>query len=159
MYKTIAFISFLGAMISHGSLLNAQSYAYDFNQVDSLQTIEQRNVVVFIHTEWCRYCKKMMHTTLVDDSVTTLLTENFYFVSLDAESKSEIHYQNNTFKFIPTGTNQGYNELVQHLALINGEINYPTICIINSQNEIVFQYPGYMKKAELIAVLNDLLNP
>jgi len=37
----------------------AQSIFVDANKVDSLQKVEQRPMIVFIHTNWCKYCQMM----------------------------------------------------------------------------------------------------
>ena len=128
-----------------------------FEQLDSLQAIKQKKVVVFIHTDWCKYCHLMNNTTLDDENVINLLNDHFYFVDLNAEYKKVISYSGQTFKYKPSGGNTGVHELAEQLGKINGKLNYPTISIINYKNEIVFQYGGLMKTDELLTVLNELI--
>lgn len=128
-----------------------------FDQLDSLQAIKQKKVVVFIHTDWCKYCHQMINTTLDDESVINLLNSQFYFIDLNAESKKIISYSGQTFKYEPSGGNTGVHELAEQLGKIEGKLNYPTISIINYKNDIVFQYGGLMKTDELLTVLNEFV--
>lgn len=87
--------------------LPAQPITYAFGQVDSLMKEEERPLVVFIHTDWRRYCNAMKNTTFQDEAVIELLNENFYFLSLDGEEKRDITFMNYTFSFQPSGNGSG----------------------------------------------------
>ena len=52
----------------------AQLNKVQFEQIDSLQTVEKRNIVVFIHTDWCKYCKVMRDKTFKNENVVKTLT-------------------------------------------------------------------------------------
>ncbi|MDN5202805.1 thioredoxin fold domain-containing protein [Fulvivirgaceae bacterium BMA10] len=153
LFISITFL-LLGNLTPEYSL--AQLNTFSFADIDSLNRVEKREVVVFIHTDWCKYCHKMQSTTFKNDKVIALLNDHFYFISLNAETKQDITYQGYTFKFKPTGGNTGVHEIAEQLGTIEGKLNYPTISILNEKNEIVFQYDGLMKSNELSAVLNEL---
>lgn len=127
---------------------------YSFEQVDSLMIIEERPVAIFLHTEWCKYCLKMENITFKNDSLTRLLNSKFYFISFDAESRDDVKYSGNVFKFLPKG-NEGIHEMAFELGTINGEIKFPTFCILK-ENNIVFQNGGFMNSNELILVLEKI---
>lgn len=153
------FISFLSlCIVTIFSFSNgyAQLQTVEFDQLDSLQGAERKYVVVFIHTDWCKFCHQMKNTTFKNDSVVKVLNDRFYFVDLNAESTEDISYGGRTFKYKPSGGNTGVHELAEQLGTINGKMNYPTVSIINAKNEIVFQYGGLMKTAELLTVLAEL---
>jgi thioredoxin-related protein len=145
---TIAIFSFNNA---YAQLQNSA-----FSKLDSLNLVDQRSIVVFIQTDWCKYCLQMKTTTFKNDSVIALLNNDFYFTSLNAESKQPISYLGKLFKYRPTGLNTGVHELAEQLGTIDGEINYPAICIVN-KNEILFQYGGLMQADELLKVLKIVL--
>lgn len=154
MSKFLYYLLFSMVFISNNTY--AQLKTYEFNQLDSLNSIEKRDVVVFIHTDWCKYCIQMQNITLKNDSIVRLLNDNFYFISLNAEDKKDLHYQGYTFKYRPTGRNTGVHDLAYELGTIDGKINYPTISVFNNK-EILFQHGGLMKTNELNAVLKELL--
>ena len=141
-------------------VLPAKSYAqlrsYKFEQIDSLQNIEKRKIIVFIHTDWCKYCLTMKNTTFKNKDVIALLNKIFYFIDLNAEEKQPIYFQGIKFQFEPTGNQTGINDLAKVLATINGKINYPTLCILNDKNEIIFQHNSFLNNDALLRILNTL---
>ncbi|MBO6517883.1 MAG: thioredoxin family protein [Bacteroidia bacterium] len=134
----------------------AQLQTFHFDQLDSLRAIEQKPVLVFIHTEWCKYCYQMENTTFTNDSLVNRVNRSFYFVKLDAETKENIRYGGHTFKFKPNGSNTGVHELAEQLGTIDGKLAYPTVCLLNQDNEIVYQYSGLLGADALLAGLNQL---
>ena len=142
-----------------GSLLlsensHAQLKTYSFEQIDSLQIIEKRKIVVFIHTDWCKYCQAMKNTTFKNKDIIALLNSKFYFVDLNAEERKSIRFNGNIFEYKPTGNQTGINELATEIGVIDGFISYPTLCFLNDRNEILFQKNGFIESAKFIQVLN-----
>lgn len=144
-------ISFLIPIASFSQIIS-----YKFEQLGSLQKTEKRNVAVFIHTNWCKYCQTMQNTTLKNDSIIEQLNKKFYFINLNAEQKKDIVFNGHTFKYKPTGINTGIHELAEQLATIDNKVNYPTICFLNANNEIIFQYDQFINSTELDIILKRL---
>jgi len=135
----------------------AQLKGYKFEQMDSLQKVEKKPVIIFIHTDWCKYCQTMKNTTLKNDSIIKQINKQFYFIDLNAEEKKNIVFNNHLFQYKPTGTNTGINELAEQLGTVDSKFSYPTLCFLNSNNEIIFQYPQYINPTDLLAILTLLL--
>lgn len=133
----------------------AQLKTHSFEQVEALQKTAPRHVVIFIHTDWCRYCDAMKTTTFKNAEVIKSLNEKFYLVQLNAEEKREVLFNNHRYKFKPNGTNTGTHELAQALGTIEGKTGYPVLVMLNSKREIVFQYSGFMNSK---ALRNLLIN-
>lgn len=155
--KKIHYLFLLVVFISPFTI-NAQLNTYTFAQVDSLQKVHKKNTVVFIHTDWCKYCLAMENTVFNDDEIIELLNQNFLFAHLNAEEKNDIVFAGHNFKYKPTGRNTGVNELAEQLGEVNGKVAYPTLCILNSDNEIIFQYNQYLSTNDLKVVLTQLIN-
>jgi thioredoxin-related protein len=155
-----ATLFFLFATVFLGSALPIHSYGqlnkYQFEQIDSLQNRERRPVLVFIHTDWCKYCQAMQNTSFKNKDIVSLLNKSFYLIELDAEEKKDIHFQGHTFRFKPTGNNTGVHELADQLSTIEGKISYPTLCFLNSGNEIIYQHDGFIDAETLKKVLERL---
>ncbi|MDF9795448.1 thioredoxin-related protein [Catalinimonas alkaloidigena] len=132
--------------------------AFSFQQLDSLQQIEERPVLVFIHTDWCRYCQNMKHTTFQDETVRARLESAFYFISLDAESKQDIMLQGQAFQYRPTGNGTGQHELAQLLGNVEGKLSFPTLCFLNADYEIIYQRVGFVSAKQLRALLKILID-
>lgn len=134
----------------------AQLNLVSFEQIDSLQNIEKRKVIVFIHTDWCQFCHAMKNTTFKNESIIKELNSTFYFIDFNAEEKRTILFNKATFKFKSTGNTSGIHELAIPLGTINKQLNYPVLCILNSENEIVFQDNSYIKPKEFSLILEKL---
>lgn len=130
---------------------------YSFEELKELQVQQTRNVVIFIHTQWCSYCKAMKVKTFEKKEVYEKLNNQYYFVEFDAESTKDIIFYERVFKFKPTGRNTGINELAEVLGSIKGKISYPTIVILNSENEIIFQHDSFLNAKDMEMILIEAL--
>lgn len=123
------------------------------SQLDSLMKVEERPILIFIETDWCKYCHAMKAKSFANDSVKSVLNEKFWFATLDAETKENISFRNDIFSFKPQGNNTGTHELAIALGTVDGKLTFPTLCILNSDYEITFQYAGYLTGTELFEIL------
>src|SRR5680860_958823 len=120
MKNKAALLLFLMFLYSLGGAQAQVMDALNFQKMDSLQKIEPRPVLVFIHTSWCKYCEAMKHHTFQNQAVKELIEKKFYFVGLNAEEKVDISLQGHTFRYRPTGVGAGQHELAQELGMIAG---------------------------------------
>jgi thioredoxin-related protein len=134
----------------------AQLNLISFEQIDSLQNIEKRKVIIFIHTDWCQFCHAMKNTTFKNESIIKDLNNTFYFIDFNAEEKRTILFNKATFKFKSTGNTSGIHELALQLGTVNKQLNYPALCVLNSKNEIIFQDNNYIKPKEFKIILEKL---
>jgi thiol:disulfide interchange protein DsbD len=49
----------------------------------------EQEVLVFLYTDWCTYCKQMDQTTFKDPSVLSQMADNYVWLRLNAESDPE----------------------------------------------------------------------
>lgn len=127
-----------------------------FDSLEDKMKIAPKPVIVFIHTDWCMYCKNMESTTFKNTKVVQQLNENFYFISLNAESRETINFLNNSFYFLPNGSRTGVHQLAKELATVNNQIGYPTLTILNNQYEIILQQQSFLNATELLKILEKL---
>lgn len=155
-YKNIVQKVMLIAVVLFPFSALAQPKSYSFAELYNLQKTEKKNTLVFIHTDWCRYCQSMKNTTFKDKEIIRLINEQFWFADLNAEEKQDIIFNGYTFKYKPTGSSTGIHELAEQLATINGKVSYPALCILNAEHEIIFQYDQFLSSADLLKVLNEV---
>ena len=134
----------------------AQLKTYTFEEAGKLCKENPKPYVVFIQTSWCKYCKMMVNSTFKNSEVINLLNTDFYFISLDAESKTAIRFNNHTFQFKANGQNTGIHELATALATINSQVVYPTVTILDSDFSILFQKHSFLNAKELLVVLKKI---
>ena len=133
-----------------------QLQSRSFESIDSLQQIQKRKIIVFIHTDWCQYCQKMKSTTFKNQEIIQSLNSDFYFIDFNAEEKQDISFNNQTFKYQPTGNNVGVHELALQLGTMNNQIVYPVLCVLNEKNEIMLQYNNYLSPKDFKLLLEKL---
>lgn len=151
----IIFVAF-ACLSLHAQTIFAQIKTVQFERIDSLQKTQNRNVVIFIHTGWCKYCQTIRNTTFKNDSIIKMLNDKFYFIDLNAEDKNNIVFRRHTFKYKPTGANTGMHELAEQLGTMDGKVAYPTLCVLNEDNEIIFQYNQFINTKDLQIILERL---
>ena len=134
----------------------AQLKTYSFEEAEKLAKENPKPFVVFVHTSWCNYCKMMENSTYKNPEIIKLLNTNFYFIPLDAESKTAIHFNNHTFQFKPNGQNTGIHELATALATINSQVVYPTLTVLQTDFSIVFQKHSFLNSKQLFAILERI---
>lgn len=152
MKKLFLLIIFFGITSTGFCQLQSRS----FKAIDSLQQIQKRKIIVFIHTDWCQYCQKMKSTTFKNQEIIKSLNSDFYFIDFNAEEKKDISFNNQTFKYQPTGNNVGVHELALQLGTMNNQIVYPVLCVLNEKNEIMVQYNSYLSPKDFKLLLEKL---
>ncbi len=152
--KKIALLFFF--LIAAIQPIFAQLNMQSFEAVEQLSKENPKPIIVFIHTSWCKYCKLMENSTFKNPAVIKELNDNFYFISLDAESKKDIKFNNHTFRFKPTGTNTGIHELATALATIDNQVVYPTLTVLAADNTILYQQHSYINPKALLRILEKM---
>lgn len=156
MIKAVS-IFLVSITIGLSNVQGQEDYALSFEKLEILQKNASKPVVVFLHAPWCNFCENMKHTTFNNEEVKKLLTEEFYFVSFDGESKEDVTFLRNTFKYKPNGANTGVHELAEQLGTKNGVVSYPTLVFLNEKYEILHQNNGFLTAKQMKKVLNKIL--
>jgi thioredoxin-related protein len=136
----------------------AQLKVHTFEEVEQLSQEHPKPIVVFFHTDWCKFCSLMLQTTFKNEAIVDKLNKDFYFISFNAESKDPVNYHNQIYRFRPTGTGTGIHELATVLASSNGQLIYPTSTILSVDQSIIFQQHSVIRPKELLLILNKANN-
>ncbi len=152
MKKLFLFIFFFGISAAGFCQLKSNS----FEEIEALQQNQKRKIIVFIHTDWCQFCQRMKVTTFKNKEIIEKLNSDFYFIDFNAEEKRDITFNKQLFKYKPSGNNVGVHELAMQLGTINNQITYPTLCVLNEKNEIIFQYNLYLGTKDFKVLLDKL---
>ena len=131
----------------------AQLKSYQFEDIEALQKQNEKPVFIFIYTNWCTYCAAMKVKVFNDLKVIELLNKNFYFIWLNAEEERKIIFNKQQFNFEPSGIKAGTNQLAAELATIDKELTFPSFCILNPANEIIYQKRDFTSAKELTIIL------
>ena len=112
------------------------------NLKDSLRQ-KTKPLMIFIYTDWCKFCKMQENITFNDLQLIELLNQKFYCLSLNAEENKEIIFLNKSYKFKSTGANTGVHALAELLGKANGIVSYPTTVFLNDRLQISHRMIGF----------------
>lgn len=156
--KIFIIVFFLGSLASFSQKKKAKLNTYTFSEVEKLQLQKPKPIVVFLYTDWCKFCFGMEQTTFKNDTIIQLLNKNFYFIKLNGEEKKKITFLGKTFVYKPTGTNTGVHELAAELASSNNKISYPTTTLLSINYTIDVQLNSYIKSNLMEQILSEYIN-
>lgn len=146
----------LGILLFSGYCFS-QLKTISFEELPSLQQKDPRIVVIFVHTDWCSYCKAMLKTTFQDKQVVELLNNKYYFIDFDAESKKDIVFLGKTFKYKELEKDRGFNELSDYLSYDDDKEMYPRTIFLNAKNEMFYKLDGFINKQKFRQTLEIIL--
>lgn len=112
-------------------------------QATELLKKEKRPVLIDLYTDWCGWCKVMDRKTYSNKKVATYLSEKFYTVKFDAESKASVRWQGKDFVY-----NTRYKTHDLAIFLTNGNLSYPTTVVIYPDGSAPQVIPGFMEPGD-----------
>lgn len=124
MYKLV-----VGFVLLSSTLFSLE-WAKDINTAFAMAKKEQKNVMVFVEGENCRWCKKMKGRTLSDESVEKRL-EKFVVVKVMREDP----------------------KAMAHLPSVRG---VPTTFFMDKNKKVLETILGYANSEDFIAYINDV---
>ncbi|MDF2518323.1 MAG: hypothetical protein K0R59_3619 [Sphingobacterium sp.] len=124
-----------------------------FEQLDSLLAGAPRETLIFIHTDWCSYCRKMEREIFTKQDLATTINKRYYAVKLDAESVQQISFDQSLWKAKSSRKRTGqYHPLA--LQLLQGkQMVFPSILRFDSGFRLKNIQQKYLNSKEL----NDFL--
>jgi len=104
--------------------------------------IEEKKILISVHTEWCGWCKHMDKTTFQDSNIVKFINEKFYAVKLDAERKTDITTPEKVYKFEKgVGKERGFHQLA--VALTKGRLTLPSTVFLDENFRVLQPISGY----------------
>ena len=145
----IAFLIF----VSLPFFSNAQKINWiSFEEAVRLNETAPKKIFIDVYTDWCGWCKKMDKVTYQDSTVVAYINENFYAVQFDAECNDTIVFADYTFvNDGGQGGRRGTHQLA--MALLQGQMSYPSCVFMNEKNHLITVVPGYREPKDFMPIL------
>ena len=105
---------------------------------------EKKPILVDLYTDWCGWCKVMDKKTYTNKNLISYISNKFYPVKMDAETRKAIDFKGKTYKY-----NTGYKTHELALFLTGGQLAYPTTVIIPVDGSQPQAIPGYLEPKDL----------
>ena len=142
-------------ILLNSALCDAQEVKWiAFEELPEQMRVERRPVLIFLYTDWCKFCALQKNNTFTNTSIVNTLNENYYCLRLNGESKKEIAFLNRTYQFKATGTNTGQHELATLLGKQDGQLSYPTTVILSENNQLLERVSGFLDVDQLQELIN-----
>jgi thioredoxin-related protein len=148
MKKTITL--FLLSTLFSSALFSQQKIKwYSLEEAEMLLKDNPRPVFIDTYTDWCGWCKKLDQETFSNPVVAEILSTKYYPVKFDAEGKKNITFQGRNF--INDGKAGNAHQLA--VALLQGQLSYPTVVFLNEKGQLLSPVPGYRNAREMEELL------
>src|ERR1700730_9142193 len=105
---------------------------------------EKKPILVDLYTSWCGWCKVMDKKTYTNKDVISYISDKFYPVKMDAESRGPIEFNGKTYKF-----NSDVKTHDLAIAMAGGQLAYPTTVLIPADGSEPQAIPGYLEPKDL----------
>ena len=128
----------------------AQVQWLSWEEAQAKNQVEPRKFIVDVYTKWCGWCKKMDKATFQQPDISSYINNNYYAVKFDAETKSDITFNNKVFKYVRQGTS-GYHDLAREITF--GKLSYPTIVFLDEQLNVIQPIPGFKDPSSLDKIM------
>lgn len=115
---------------------------YTFEEAYKLNKISPKKIMVDVYTNWCGWCKVLDKKTFSHPEIARYLNTQYYPVKLNAEQREDIVLDNDTLKFIASGS-KGYHELAA--GLLKNKLSYPSVVFMDERNQIIHVQQGFTK--------------
>lgn len=116
------------------------------HDIEDSMAKQVKPILVKIETPWCSYCKLMDKKVYPYKKVRKELTQNYYYVKLNAEENQTISLNDTTYKYCMNFGKRGIQQLAEKWAKRDGVIKYPTTIILNENYQVVKFLDGYLPK-------------
>jgi thioredoxin-related protein len=109
---------------------------------------EKRPILVDMYTGWCGWCKVMDKKTYTNKNLIAYVSEKFYPVKLDAETRKAIEFNGKTYKF---NSDARTHELAIYFS--GGQLAYPTTVIIPTDGSEPQAIAGYLEVKDIEPII------
>ncbi len=150
--QKLLILSFVLILFSHQTQAQGKKVDWiSFEQLTDSVRANQKPILIFIHTDWCKFCKMQGKNTFGDSDLAESLNQDYYALQLNAESEEDLKFLNRIYKSNPNN----YHELANYLGKENGELVFPTTVLLTQNFQLKKRLVGFINSEDLLRELNS----
>jgi thioredoxin-related protein len=142
----------LSFLIQSASLAQQVKWV-SFEELPAKMRTQARPILIFIHTDWCKYCALQENKTFTDTAISKILNEKYYALKLNAEETKSTTFLGKKYRYKPNGANSGEHELAAMLGKEKGTLNFPTTVFLSDTWQIIGRKSGLMDAENLLHLI------
>jgi len=153
--KKIAFISlFLCYSLASSAQGSKDIRWISFEQLSDSLKVNPKKVLLFFHTDWCAFCKKMERETFKNKHVIEKINSEYYAVNMDAETVDTLYFEQIAYtnKTNIKKTNQ-YHKLAELFFTSKQKPVFPLTVILSQEFIPVHRENNYLSIKQLLKIL------
>ncbi|MCB0850860.1 MAG: thioredoxin family protein [Bacteroidetes bacterium] len=135
------------------SALSQQINWVSFEKLPALMRENPKYVMVFIHTDWCKYCEMQEKNTFRNPEIVEKVNKYFYAIRLNAEEDKKIAFLNRTYE---KSANE-YHALAEQLGKENGVLTFPTTTFLAPYFNHLGNLVGFANEERLEEALKNVM--
>jgi thioredoxin-related protein len=147
-YFFFIMLLFVVGISQHGISQNVNWIS--FEKAIELNKKQPKKIMVDVYTDWCHWCKVMDKETFSNERIAKILSDKFYCVKLNAETKDTIRYKGNEFVSTLQGSRPPHQLAV---GLLNGKLSYPSVVFLDERENMITVLPGFHKPNDMEPIL------
>ena len=125
-----------------------------FEQLSDSLEMNPKPVLLFFHTDWCSYCRKMLNETFQDPKVIQKLNTEYYAVEFDAESIDSVFFDGVIYTNSSSRKRTGnYHELFKILMGGSDKHVFPITLVMNADFSVKMKKINYLSIKQLLNIL------
>lgn len=131
---------------------------YAQNKFEDLSGLDKNSSeikVVMLTADWCNICR-INENKILQKKFQNILNEyDISFFKLKENFESPIKFNDTTYFFQKNGLNQGRHQIIKKFIKKN-KINYPTFIFLNSKNQIIDIWEGFIDIIDIKYIINRI---
>ena len=141
--------------------ISLPTYAQKENSTMSLKALADsmkqspKPMMILISTDWCKYCQ-LQKAQLLKSKVFVDAKNAVYYCEINAETKEDILFNGQVYKYSNSGSKRGIHELVIALADRKEQITYPLWIILDQNYNILLRRNGLLEAYEIKEIVKVL---
>ena len=124
-----------------------------FEQLSDSLLQKPKKTILFFHTDWCTYCRKMMKETFQSKIVSEKINDAYYSVHFDAESTDSVYFDGQLYTNINTHKKTRSYHALARAFLGSEQPIFPTTIIIDEDFKVILFEQRYLSIREFLKFL------